>query len=64
MNTRPLYQVATEDFRIIPLNAVGLLDQENGLYDDNWIVSAGDLFGQMDLSMSLIDYDPYADKAA
>lgn len=62
MKTRPLYDFLAEDFQITPLNAAGLLDQENDLYDDNWIVSAHDLFGKMELPTT--EYNPYQNLAA
>lgn len=43
------------------------LADESGSFDDNWIISAGDLFGQMDLPTSLTEHDEpvgYYDEAA
>jgi hypothetical protein len=43
-------------------NDFDLMANEAGSYDDNWLVSASDLFGQMDLPTD--DTASYYDEAA
>ena len=62
MRTRPLYDFPAEDFQAVSLTMDELLEQDNGLYDNNWIISADDLFGNMDLPLD--DYNPYQNMAA
>ena len=62
MKIRSLYDFSAEDFRTITLTADALLDQDESMYDTNWIVSADDLFGQMELPTH--DYNPYQNQAA
>lgn len=61
MKTRPLYDFS-DDFQNNSFSDDELLDQEDGLYDDNWIVSAGDLFNEMDIPLN--EYNPYQNQAA
>ncbi|AUD06879.1 hypothetical protein [Spirosoma pollinicola] len=58
MKTRPLHPLANE-IRAIgrTINTDDLLDQDD-LYDNNWSISANDLFGDFNFS----DLDSYTDQ--
>ncbi|GAB3809534.1 hypothetical protein GCM10028819_51590 [Spirosoma humi] len=49
-------------FEVWMNNDFDSMAHEAGSFDDNWLVSAGDLFGQIDLSMD--DSANYYDEAA
>ena len=54
-------------FEIWANDSADFYADEAGSFDDNWIVSAGDLFGKMDLPTGLLEQDEfvtYYDKAA
>ncbi len=62
MKTRPLYPLANEISAIAhTINTDDLLDQDD-LYDNNWSISANDLFDGFDFSDS--DYCTDQDLAA